>query len=210
GTQRDLAVSLMLGTAQGGIEISAHADRRPAPSGITFRLTEANLDALAALQQDQIATLKLDVIKPDLMTPPGTLTPPQLNLQPARRPVGPGKPFSQAAVSGSPNGNSDGVREKWGILAGLVNSFVPANPAPPPANLTSPWTAAVWGSRLSLMPTDLLVDNFLSASFALTTNPALPAGALTHNLHYYSLGASGHSIGLPTSAGAPAPPRRAP
>jgi hypothetical protein len=204
GTQRDLAVPLMLGTAQGGIEISAHADRRPAPNGINFRLTEANLDALAALPQDQVSTLKLDAIKPDLMNPPGTLTTATLNLQPALTTVGAGKPFYQDALSGSPNNNSDGVREKLGILAGLVNAFAPANPTPPPANLTSPWTAAVWGSRLSLMPTDLLVDNFLSASFALTTNPALPAGAFTNNVHYYSVGAAGQSSGFQTSAGAPA------
>jgi hypothetical protein len=68
----------------------------------------------------------------------------------------------------------------------------------------SPWTAAVWGSRLSLMPTDLLVDNFLSANVALTSNPALPAGMFTNNVHSYSVGAAGQSIGLQASAGAPA------
>jgi len=36
GVQKDLAVPLMLGTAQGGLEVSGNADRRPAPNGIVF------------------------------------------------------------------------------------------------------------------------------------------------------------------------------
>src|SRR6185503_1138340 len=35
----DLAVPMMLGTAQGGIETSVHAVRRPAPTGLTSRVT---------------------------------------------------------------------------------------------------------------------------------------------------------------------------
>ncbi len=58
----DLAVPLMLGTAQGGIEVSKFAVKRPAPNGIVYTL--ANLTAFAALAQtafDRITIDRVDV-----------------------------------------------------------------------------------------------------------------------------------------------------
>lgn len=208
GTQHDLAVPLMLGTAQGGLELSGQADRRPAPNGITFRADEANLNALADLVQTQLGIapnfLTLEAFTPQ---PNGTFTPGavQINPQPPSTPnvVTVGTPGARVSEDGtppatSPNGNSDGVREKLAILAQRINSFAPVPPQ------VWKWKAEVWGSRLAILPADELDDNFISAAFALTTAPALPAGAFTNNVHYYSVGASGASIGFQTSAGAPA------
>jgi hypothetical protein len=77
GTQKDLAVPLMLGTAQGGLEVSGNADRRPAPNGITFRAADpANFNDFADLVQTTLTTVTLDALQPN-----GTFTPVVINLQ---------------------------------------------------------------------------------------------------------------------------------
>lgn len=202
GIQKDLAVPLMLGTAQGGLEVSGHADRRPAPNGLTLRATEANIEALADLVQTQFGTapgLSLEAVTPQ---PNGSFVPTTVSiaLQPPASPSvvtvpAPGSVVYTSAATPA-NGNSDGVREKLAIIAQQINSFVPALP------LVWKWTAQVWGSRLAILPSDDLDDNFISAVFALPTAPALPAGTFNSNVHYYSVGASGLSIGRQTSAGA--------
>ncbi|MBK8019982.1 MAG: phage tail sheath family protein [Chloroflexi bacterium] len=58
---QDLAVPLRLGSAQGGLEVSAFSGRRPAPSGITLiGSNPAFLRTLAEVQQGQIAAITLD------------------------------------------------------------------------------------------------------------------------------------------------------
>jgi len=214
GTQRDLAVPLMLGTAQGGLEVSGHADRRPAPNGITFHADETDLNDLADLVQTQLGIapnrLTLEAFTPQ---PNGTYTPGAIQIDP-QPPSTPNVVTVAAAgarvlqdgtpLATTPNGNGDGVREKLAILAQRINSFLPALPQ------VWKWKAEVWGSRLAILPADDLDDNFISAAFALSTSPALPAGAFTNNVHYYSVGASGASTGLQTSAGAPATDGTAP
>ena len=201
GTQRDLAIPLMLGTAQGGLEVSGNADRRPAPNGITFRAADpVHLNEFADLSQVAPVSITLDAIHPN-----GTFSPISINLAPpAPTPTVltvPGARFFVDANASSPNGNSDGVREKLAIIAGRINTFLPGAP------LTFKWKAEVWGSRLAIMPADI-GDNFLSASFAFV--PALAAAAFTHNVQTYSVGADGLSVGRQTSAGGPASDGTAP
>ncbi len=205
GTQHDLAIPLMLGTAQGGLEVSGHADRRPAPNGITFRAMETNLVDLADLVQNQLGILPNELTLEAFTPQPNgtfTTTPMLIALQPPASPnvitTAAGDHVFKDAAAPSPNGNSDGVREKLAIIAQRINNFTPVAP------LVWKWKAEVWGTRLAILPADDLDDNFLSANFALTTNPALPVNAFTNNVHYYSVGASGLSIGRQTSAGAPA------
>jgi phage tail sheath protein FI len=199
GAQRDLAVPLMLGTAQGGLEVSGNADRRPAPNGITFRAADpANVIALGDLTQSAITTLILEVWNPKT----GTATPvaPAMNLN-AITTAG-GDPVFVDAFAGSPNGNRDGIREKLQIIAQRVNTFQPPPPAvPSDPPLVWPWRAEVWGYRLALIPQLPLSENFLSTALALG---GPPASQLTNNVRYYSVGAGGNSIGQQTSAGAPA------
>ena len=213
GNQKDLAIPLMLGAAQGGLEVSGQAGRRPAPNGITFSVTEANLNDLADLVQVNLGIPANDLtLEAVTQNPNGSFTPATV-LIPLQPPATPNvvtvatlgaRVFEDGSGAASPNGNSDGVREKLNIIAQRINSFVPVFPQ------VWKWTAQVWGSRLAILPADDLPDNFISAAFALTANPVLPANAFTNNVHYYSVGASGLSIGKQTSAGAPATDGTAP
>jgi phage tail sheath protein FI len=194
----DLAVALMLGAEQGGLEGGAFANRRPAPTGITLSaITEANVTALGDLTQQNLTQLTLEAI--DDATGASVNT--NINLQTGTpdvvTTVGT-ELVTRDAFSGSANGNSDGIREKLAIIAQRINEFTP------PAGQSWNWTAETYGYRLVVLPTDSMEDNFISAAFALTTNPALPAGAFTNNIHYYSIGADGQSLGLQASAGAAA------
>ncbi len=97
---------------------------------------------------------------------------------------------AQDAFTNSPNGNSDGVREKLAIIAKLINDHEPALP-PPGTQQFWRWQAEVWGYRLAILPTDAVADNFISTVFAFTV--AGPALTFTENVHLYSVGASGVS-----------------
>ncbi len=204
GTQRDLAVPLMLGTEQGGLEVGAFASRRPAPTGITFRaLDPANVNALGDVTQDNLNQLTLEAIDNATGAPVASF----INLQTGTPNVvttGPGKSVSQDAHAGSANGNSDGIREKLAIIAQRINEFTP------PAGRSWPWTAESYGCRLAILPTDAAADNFISTQVQLVTNPPLPVSHFTKNVHYYSVGADGQSLGLQTSAGSAASDGTAP
>jgi Bacteriophage tail sheath protein len=189
GGRQDLAVPLMLGTENGGLEVSAFAGRRPAPNGLTFRPTPASLTALGDLTQGGVTQLTLERV-----LAAGTTAPTNIDLQPASpQPsvvtVNSGAPFSQDGYPNSNTGHSDGIREKLAIIAKLVNTFTP------PAGDTWPWRAEVWGYRLALLPNRTAGDNFLSSAFALATVPALPPGAFTDNVRLYTLGIGGQNLG---------------
>jgi phage tail sheath protein FI len=193
GASQDLAVPLMLGTAQGGVEVSGHAARRPAPNGITFKasLTTISLPFFAGLGQNQLTAMALEPLVP---IPPGVV----LNPLPPDKSIVTTNAANDMFVDANPastNGNSDGVREKFGIIAEKINNL---NQSPPPG-MSFKWKAEVWGSRLAILPVDDN-DNFLSAGFA--TAPSVPLGAthFTNNVQYYTLGIGGLNTGLQISA----------
>jgi len=203
GTSNDLTVPLMLGTAQGGLEISGRWNQRPAPNGITFRPTEAALDDFAALTQNGLASIDIDVMKPDgtfaLDTVPMTG-----GALPSIVTTNAADPMAKDASASSPNGNSDGVREKLGIIAQRIAQFTPTV-----ATNKNKWTTNVANYRLTLSPTDDIADNFVSTNFnvpAATLSPHFP----TPNVHWYTVGAGGNSIGRQTSAAATASDGSAP
>ncbi|MGA9772075.1 MAG: phage tail sheath C-terminal domain-containing protein [Blastocatellia bacterium] len=200
-SQSDLAVPMMLGTAQGGIEVSGRARRRPAASGITYKVADLSgvpaigpLNDFADLDQAAFTDITLEMLKPD-----GTFVGEKISMNlpvppPSIVTVTPGahKMMEDAAPAAtSPNGNGDGVREKLAIIAQRINGFIATLPA------LSKWRAEVWGSRLAIIPTDL-DDNFKSSLFA--TTPAAITGNFIRNVHYYTLGKGGNNIGLQTSA----------
>ena len=154
----DLAGPLMLGTAQGGIEVSRYASNRPAANGMVF-----NLDSLVDFgsgAQDAFNTFPVDSTVISLGT----------SLQTAG---GTSPRMYQDGYSPSSTGNSDGVREKWAIIATAINNERAANPA-------FKWSAEVWGSRLVLIPGEG-GDN----------SQGTLSSWFVENVRYYSLGPSG-------------------
>lgn len=172
-TTKDLAQPLMLGSAQGGIEISKYAANRPVPNGIVFDIE--NLVAFAEQKQSAFRKLHIGSAEVDLA---GTLeTTASTDL------------LYQDGYGPSTTGNCEGVKEKWTIIAKAVNDQKAAVP-------TFKWTAEIWGSRLALISGDN-GDNTITkftSSDGDGVNIGVGAGGLDHfiqNVRYYSLGTSG-------------------
>jgi hypothetical protein len=176
----DLAVPMMLGTAQGGIEVSRFAVKRPAPTGISTRVTTlVQLNAFANAAASGVNSITLRGID---ATGAIVAVPIPLSVETV---VG-GKVFQDAVpAASSPNANSDGLREKLALIAQQINTFVP----PVPTTQFS-WKAEVWGSRLGIQPGSIFDDDFLPAATV-----AAPAAFQTlfqpSNVHYYRLGLGG-------------------
>ncbi|MCD4724430.1 MAG: phage tail sheath subtilisin-like domain-containing protein [Bacteroidales bacterium] len=128
-TNNDLARVLMLGSANGGIEISRYANRRPAPTGISFDLDYLN--DFAGLGNDAFDILTVDGEAIDLSTQLVTTNIDSNNLM-----------FLDSNYGG-PSGGYDGVREKLAILADAINDYQVNNP-------DFNWSATVSGCRLFL------------------------------------------------------------
>ena len=170
----DLAVPLMLGSAQGGLEVGAHANRRPAPSGITYAVDQANLITLAGIDQDDLASVNF--------TDLGVIT--------SATPALVGERLYRDNNPGSLNGNSDGVRAHLGLLRAAVNDQAAATPQ------NFRYRAEVWGYRLAILHT-LDEANQVTNVTTATTNIS---GDFTENATLYSLGPGGTS-GLQTPGG---------
>jgi phage tail sheath protein FI len=172
----DVAVALMLGTAQGGLEVGAFSAARPAPTGRTIMPSAVvgnnATTALAGVSPADVLTLTLDssVIKFSTVAPKGLRT---------------GTTTDAAyidAYATTANGHNDGLREKLALIAAYVTDFAASNP-------TFAWTARVWGYRLSFVRRDG-DDNAVAAGSAFDAwAPA--ATMLDDNVRLYSLGASG-------------------
>lgn len=157
----DLAGPLMLGTNQGGVEVSAFESLRPVPNGIIFDINNINL--FDQLKQSDVT--KLTINGTDIQT---NFTLPSLMY---------------VNNAGSPiNKNSDGLREKFGLLADAINNPVPAVPG-------FNWNAQVWGSRLAIFP----VDGDENGINTITSTTKDIGPQFIKNIRYYSLGQSGKS-----------------
>ena len=190
GPLKDLAAPLMLGTAQGGLEVSGFALQRPAPNGISLQPTDAMIFDFAALTQSGLANFGIDV-----MTPTGSFVADTVLMTGGSLPsivttVG---TDSMAVAKG---GGPDGLREKLGIIAERIAQFVPTA-----AGNVNKWNVSVANYRLTLTPTNDLADNFISTNFSVSA-ASLAAHFHTPNVHYYTVGIGGTSIGQQISAGA--------
>jgi phage tail sheath protein FI len=175
GSQNDLAVPLMMGTAQGGIEVSGYAPLRPAPNGISFRADDpAAVNAFATVNQ-QALNLNLESFNADGTT--------NTEVVPLNFVTAGAKMFQDGFGASSLNGNSDGIREKFAIAMQAINTFAPA------PGRVFPWTAEVAGTRLTIKPwaTD---DNFLSGVFAVAPDTTLQTNSIK-NVQLYQLGTAG-------------------
>jgi len=186
----DLAGPLMLGTAQGGIEVSRYAQTRPAPTGVVF-----NINNLVAFAQQEQTAFKIFTINTTAIDLTNTL---ETTGVAADR-------MYQDGYSPSVTGNSDGVREKLSIIANAVNAQKDSDPA-------FKWSAEVWGSRLALIPGEE-GDNS-QGNVVTSDGDGVDIGPgdldlFTQNVRYYSLGPSGQGS-FQTPAGAPASDGNAP
>jgi len=170
----DLAVPMMLGTAQGGLEVGAHANRRPAPTGITYTVNQTKLASLAGLLQSVLTKVNF--------TGPA--------LSPTIVPALPTQRLYRDNLPGSLNGNNDGVRNHLALLREAINNQATATPQ------DFRFHAEVWGYRLAILHT---VDEANQIT-AFTTGSNNIAADFTKNVTLYSLGPGGTS-GLQTPGG---------
>jgi Bacteriophage tail sheath protein len=117
-SSNDLAKTLMLGIEQGGIERSSYAPLRPASNGIVFDINL--IDQLALKPQDAFNMITLDG-QP-------------IDLGDSLKTVSPSSEWLKSKISGVEG--TDGIREKFAIIAGSINA----------SNIG--YTAHVAGSRL--------------------------------------------------------------
>ena len=113
-----------------------------------------------------------------------------------------GRVFTDAVPpASSPNGNSDGVREKLALIVQQINNFVP-----PVATTKFSWKAEVWGSRLGIQPGGIFDDDFLAPA-VVAAPAAFQIMFQAPNVHYYRLGLGGSGLqALPVSGNDGGPP----
>ncbi len=190
----DCAVALMLGTAQGGREVSRYAGSRPAPTGYATLASDAlAFGALPQFGAGSFDTLTVNGVDIDLSAgsahPIATLTDPPIF----------GPRMYQDKKATTQNDGRDGVREKLAIMAAAINDLRLANS-------TFTFSAEVWGDRLAIIPTGG-VDNtqvVVGTKLLGAAGPSISAGATT-GVRYYSLGSTGlgpyQSLGVPGNDG---------
>lgn len=187
----DLACTLMLGTAQGGIEVSRTALRRPAPSGVVFNLlkdlstidTTGDLYSFAQLPQDTLNALSVSGAE---ITLSGSTS-----LATATAAVSEPRMYQDSSAATQDDGRK-GLREKLAIIARSINSARSLNP-------DFPWTAELWGSRLALIPasgSDNITTDLVAGKRAAPPPAPLPIvadvfGMPTKNMRCYALGTTG-------------------
>lgn len=189
----DVAGALMLGTAQGGAEVSRWARKRPAPNGVLFQpdyFGGTNFVAFAQLPQTG-GTAITDITI-------GAVTVPlvganSLNTSPAAGVVLPDTPLVNPKLfqdrnsvqrPAAPDPVSDGVREKWAIVATAIIAARAADPT------KSPWSAEVWGSRLAIVAAD---GGDALSGLVVTTGTDIGPN-FNNNVRYYSLGTGAGSF----------------
>jgi len=176
----DLAVPLMLGTEQGGLEVGSYAALRPAPTGITIRISNGTTyKGLAEREVDSITSVSLDEQQAD-----GSFAavPIPVDLDTASTANG-DNPLFLDNITGSRTNHRDGLREKLGLLRDAINDYRSKHTS------TFFWKAEVWGSRLAILPTSGVDNNI--GSFALGAPDFGSATTTLRNVRYYSVGING-------------------
>jgi hypothetical protein len=192
----DCAVPLMLGTAQGGREVSRFAGCRPAPTGYATLAGDAiSFASLPQAGAGSFDTLTINGADLDLSAAPhrlATLTDPPIT----------GPRLYQDGTATNQNDGRRGVREKLAIMAAAINDKRLAD-----SSFT--FRAEVWGDRLAILPT-AGADNLrvvVSSKLGAAAGPSISASAVS-NVRYYALGATG--LGPYQAAGVTGIPGNAP
>jgi uncharacterized protein len=176
----DLAVALMLGTEQGGLELGSYAAFRPAPTVIGIRLTNGTTyTSLASRTVGSVVSISLDEQQADKSFATTAIA---LSLDTATVPNA-SNPLFLDNITGSKTGNSDGLREKMALIRDAVNTYQASHTS------TFFWKAELWGSRLVVVPTAGNDNNV--GSFAMGTPDFVSAATALENVRYYSVGING-------------------
>lgn len=170
-SSNDLAGVLMLGVAQGGIEVSKYSQRRPAPTGTVFKMSE--LVSFAEMKQ---TTFDKIIIDGD--------TERQISLEKklVTNKVANAKMYMDGYTP-SNTGNCRGLLEKLDVIATAINEKRASDPG-------FKWSAQVWGLRLALIP-EKGSDN---STGSITTKGSVGTdirSKFSENVRYYSLGPTG-------------------
>jgi uncharacterized protein len=170
GGTNDLAVAFQLGVEQGGIEVGSFSSLRPAPSGLFFDLGDpttsppfARLNDFATQEQGSITRFAISVGGVQTIVPVPAV---QTTSATDKMYVG----------LQSTNPSLANVREKLQAIATAVNAST---------GLNFPWTAAVHGMRLMLVP---------------TSGAANFGGAVTSGDNTDPIGTSGYDLGAGSKA----------
>jgi hypothetical protein len=175
-TTDDAATALMLGTEQGGVEVSSFAASRPAPTGITFRAgSAADVNVFGALAQNAVTGVTLETFD-DAGAVTGVFTVP-VNLVTTNATD---QMFTDATAA---TGGSSGIREKLGLIRDAINTQAGTTPE------SFQWGADLAGDRLTIWPTKQVPENFVSTQLA--TGPTDTASRFDRNVRYYSVGHGG-------------------
>jgi phage tail sheath protein FI len=198
---QDLAGPLLLGQANGGLEVGAHAHRRPAPAGLSFTMIDwgdtsaplgpkTPLNVLGSLNP---TTPDLNAITLDKRQPDGTYASATLTGIP--QPAVP-RVYLQSG------GGFGGIRDFLGAIRDRINQEWQSDP-------TFEWRADVAGSRLTIIGTR--DENRLPVAFKTAPTDLVAVAAIgdpprfTMNVAAASLGLGGvaglQSDGLPGSDG---------
>jgi len=173
----DMAVAMMFGSEQGGLEVGAFAHLRPVPTGISVNISANDGDiyrSLIGLPQGNVDKVMLPELQPD-----GTLAAKEITVD--LETTGTTDP-----VYVDKDGGTAGLHEKLGIIRDAVNQYQAQNPT------KFFWKAEVWGARLAIIPTTR-DDNYVG-SFTTGTTTNIPvdiADSVKPNVRYYSLGTTG-------------------
>lgn len=186
----DLAVPLMFGTEQGGLEIASHSGRRPAPNGISLKADPSTLKRLVKLAQSEFTGPAQGITLDKFPTPPAVATTAELVNFTDLVTNTAASLFYEDNITGTLNGHSDGIRDKLKKIVTAINAKAAAEPL-------FRWRAELAGARLTLLPTEMAGDNFLSTNFAVTTATAaaFDSSNFINNVKAYTLGAGGMGIG---------------
>jgi phage tail sheath protein FI len=184
----DMAVALMLGAEQGGLEVGAFSHLRPVPTGISLNVSGDGGDvftSLLALQQSDVNQITLPELQSD-----GSLANTNESVD-----------LETTGTAADPwyidkDGGNNGLVEKLGLIRDTINDARSARPT------SFFWQAELWGNRLAIIPT-ARDDNYVgSGSTGTTVNIATAiADCISTNVRYYSVGSSG-TAGFQTAGNA--------
>jgi hypothetical protein len=174
----DAAAALGLGAGNGGIEVGAHAARRPAPTGVVYNALDRAVltSATEFLNLPQTGATAINAVTLDGFNAAGALVARQVPLALA----------DPAPPPGADNWEGSPLTTKLQRWADAVNAFQASNPS------TFRWTAQLWGTRVAFVPT--AGDDNSVPPFATSPSNVAGSAATIINVRYYTLGLAGAAL----------------